>query len=254
MSVLLCQTIDMPGRPCTVRGEHLSTCGDPDSCNGCLPYRAEVGMLCRLCDERYKAALATTVRLVEFLASGGQAPNDVNKSRGKPGPRLPIKESKLAADEIWTHLAGVAIAHGSGSGKHYQGWPVGTSVSKGFMPSLELADVVRAINDLAAWVEGEASVTSRVEGAEAAVTFYREVQRQLARFPLEEKPKRVKYLRCRTCQQFAVVDRPPLHFTAARVDECRACGAVHDPVAREFDLKLYRLEVEAAIAEREEAA
>lgn len=207
-------------------------------------------MLCRLCDERFKSALATTVRLVEFLASGGQAPNDVNKSRGKPGPRLPIKESKLAADSIWTHLAGVAIAHASAAGVDEPLWPTGTSLRDGFLPSLELAGVVRATSDLVAWVEGEASVTSRAMGAEAAVVFYREVQRQLARFPLEEKPKRVKYLRCRACQQFAVVDRPPLHVTAARVDECRACGAVHDPNMREFDLRLYRLEVEAAIAER----
>lgn len=254
MSVLLCATIDMPGRPCTVRGEHLSTCDDPDSCTGCLPYRAEVGMLCRLCDERFRAALATTVRLVEFLASGGQAPNDVNKSRGKPGPRLPIKESKLAADEIWTHLAGVAIAHASASGIDEPQWPTGTSLRDGFLPSLELAGVVRATSDLVAWVEGEASVTSRAMSAEAAVVFYREVQKQLARFPLEEKPSRIRYLRCRECREFTVVDRPPLHFLRPRVHECSSCGAEYDPQMKEFDLRLYRLEVEAAIAERQAAA
>lgn len=207
-------------------------------------------MLCRLCDERFRAALATTVRLVEFLASGGQAPNDVNKSRGKPGPRLPIKESQLAADSLWTHLAGVAIAHANGSGVDEPHWPAGTSILDGFLPSLELVDVVRVTGELVGWLQADQSVTSRVAGAEAAVRFYRELQRQLARFPLEEKPSRIRYLRCRECREFAVVDRPPLRVLDVRVDECRACGAVHDPLAREFDLKLYRLEVEAAIAER----
>lgn len=253
MSVLLCATIDMPGRACTLRGEHLSTCDDPDTCTGCLPYRAEVGMLCRLCDEKFHAALDITVRLVEFLASGGQAPNDVNKSRGRPGPRLPIKESQLAADSIWTHLAGVAIAHASGSGEQEPDWPAGTSILDGFLPSLELDEVVRATADLIAWVEADASITSRALGAEAAVRFYRQVQQQLHRFPLEEKPKRVPYLRCRECRQFTVVDRPPLHFLGVRVHECSNCGAQYDPAMKEFDLRLYRLEVEAAIAERSAA-
>lgn len=207
-------------------------------------------MLCRLCDERFRAALETTVRLVEFLASGGQAPNDVNKSRGKPGPRLPIKESQLAADSIWTHLAGVAIAHANGSGVDEPSWPAGTSILDGFLPSLELVDVVRVTGELVAWVEGEASLTSRAMGAEAAVRFYREVQRQLARFPLEEKPSRIRYLRCRECREFTVIDRPPLHFLRPRVHECSSCGAEYDPQMKEFDLRLYRLEVEAAIAER----
>lgn len=207
-------------------------------------------MLCRLCDERFRSALDVTVRLVEFLASGGQAPNDVNKSRGRPGPRLPIKESKLAADSIWIELARVAIAHSSGSGKPEPHWPAGTSIFDGFLPSLEVADVVRATTALVEEVAFEASLTSRLLGAEAAIRFSREVQKQLHRFPLEEKPKRVSYLRCRECQQFTVVDRPPLHFLGVRVHECSNCGAQYDPAMKEFDLRLYRLEVEAAIAER----
>jgi len=253
MSVLLCVTVDMPGRACSVRGEHLSTCDDSETCTGCLPYRAEVGMLCRLCDQRFRAALDTLPRLVQFLLSGGAPPVDVNKSRGKPGPRLPIAEAKLAADSLWIHLAGVAIAHSIGSRTEEPAWPSGTSVIDGFLPSLDTAGAVKATTELVDGLSADPSVTARRHGAEAAVRLFREVQRQLARFPLEEKPKRVPYLRCRDCGQFAVVDRPPLHFTAARVDECRACGAVHDPNMREFDLRLYRLEVEAAIAERSAA-
>lgn len=82
--------------------------------------------------------------------------------------------------------------------------------------------------------------------------FYRETQRQLARFPLEEKPKRVPYLRCRSCRVFAVIDMPPLQVLGPRVHECSACGATHDPNMREFDLAVYREEVQEALGGRAE--
>ena len=276
--VMLCASVDMPGRPCTMFGEHLDGCdwaplegeaarrgvevslvlseryaaGLPSvrPCKGCLPYKAEVGMLCRLCDERWKAALSTATRLVSFLLSGGSPPADVNKARGKPGPRLPIKEATIAADELWMELAGVAIVHASEARMSEPWWPAGTSVRDGFMPSLPLSDAVDAMRDLVTWVEADSTVTARQGGAEAAIGFYREVQRQLARFPLEEKPRRVPYLRCRECRQFAVIDHPPLHFMDVRVHQCGVCGAMYDPMAKEFDLAVYRQEIEAAIAER----
>lgn len=250
MSVMICVSIDMPGRPCLVRGEHLSTCADVDTCSGCLPYRAEVGMLCRLCDEKYREALKVLPSLVRFLVSGGAPPADVNRSRSKPGPRLPIAQAKLAADSLWVELAGVAIAHAAGSRSSEPDWPAGTSILDGFLPSLSVDGAVQATTDLVAHLEADPSVTSRQRGAEAAVGMFREVQRQLARFPLEEKPKRVPYLRCRECQQFTVIDRPPLHFLGVRAHECSNCGAQYDPTMKEFDLRLYRLEVEAAITER----
>jgi len=207
-------------------------------------------MLCRLCDDRWKAALSTVTQLTHFLLSGGSRPADVNKTRGRVGPRLPINEATLAADSLWTTLAGVAIAHASGARTSEPWWPAGTSILDGFLPSLTVEEAVEAMRDLVSWVEADPSVTSRVGGAEEAIRFYRETQRQLARFPLEEKPKRVRYLRCRECRAFAVVDHPPLHFLDVRVHECGVCGAQYDPQMREFDLRLYRLEIEAAIAER----
>lgn len=276
--MLICATNNMRGRPCVMRGVHLEGCPwsavedeaarrgvsaslvvserfvngvtVPTACDGCLPYKADTGMLCRSCDEKYTAALDVTVELVAFLISGGQRPADVNRSRGKPGPRLPIKDAKLAADSLWTHLAGVAIAHSMGSGKPEPEWPAGTSVLDGFLPSLSVEGAVAAINELVAWVAGDATVTSREGGAEAAVEFYRETQRQLARFPLEEKPKRVPYLRCRSCRVFAVIDMPPLQVLGPRVHECSACGATHDPQAVDFDLAVYRQEVQEALGGR----
>lgn len=275
--MLICVTNSMRGHRCALRGQHLDGCpwvvvedeaarrgiatavvlserfvagvDVPKPCTGCLPYRAEVGMLCRLCDDRFRAALYTVTDLVSFLLSGGQRPVDVNRARGKPVPRLPIKDAKLAADSLWTTLAGVAIAHASGSRVDEPEWPAGTSVLDGFMPSLPLEAAVQATADLVTWVEADQTVTARHGGAEAAVEFYRQVQQQLARFPLEEKPKRVPYLRCRSCGLFAVVDRPPLQVLGVRVHECSACGATHDPQATEFDLAVYRQEVQEALGD-----
>jgi len=211
-------------------------------------------MLCRLCDDRWKAALSTVTQLTHFLLSGGSRPADVNKTRGRAGPRLPIKEATLAADSLWTTLAGVAIAHASGARTSEPWWPAGTSILDGFLPSLTVEEAVEAMRDLVSWVEADPSVTSRVGGAEEAIRFYRETQRQLARFPLEEKPKRVRYLRCRECRAFAVIDHPPLHYVGVRILECEACGETFDPAIKEFELGLLRREIEAEIAAREVAA
>lgn len=191
--MMVCATVGMRGRPCVMRGVHLEGCPwavvedeaarrgvsaslvvserfvagvtVPTECDGCLPYKADKGMLCSLCDAKYRDALDITVDLVAFLISGGHRPADVNRSRGKPGPRLPIKDAKLAADSLWTHLAGVAIAHSMGSGKPEPEWPAGTSVLDGFLPSLSVEGAVAATGELVAWVAGDATVTSREGGA-----------------------------------------------------------------------------------------
>jgi len=177
----------------------------------------------------------------------------VNRSRGKPGPRLPIPSGRLAADQIVTNLSDVIVAHCKAARVPEPEWPKAVSIFDGFMPSATLGESVAAVSYLIAYVEEVEGLTSRVEPAETAVGFTREVQRQLARFPLAEKPQRVPYLRCRECRRFAVLDMPPLYYLDARVHECRECGAKQDPLMREFDLRLYRMEVEAAMAERDAA-
>jgi hypothetical protein len=199
------------------------------------------------------AALAVTVELVTFLLSGGSAPVDVNRSRGKPGPRLPIPSGRIAADQIVTNLCDVIVAHAKAARVPEPEWPKAVSMFDGFLPSASLDESVSALSYLVWCVESVEGITARVEPAEVAVGFTREVQRQLARFPLEEKPQRIPYLRCRTCKKFSVLDLPPLKYKGARIHECGACGAIHDPAMKEFDLKVYRSEVEAAIAARDAA-
>lgn len=245
--MLICVTNDMPGRKCTVHDEHLSGCLG-GTCSGCLPRKAEHGCLCRNCHEKWVAALTVTVELVTFLLSGGSAPVDVNRQRGRPGPRLPIPSGRLAADQIVTNLCDVVVAHCKAAGVPEPEWPKAVSIFDGFLPSASLFESVAAVTYLIRYVESVEGLTARVQPAEVAVGFTRVVQRQLARFPLAEQAARVPYLRCRECRKFAVLDMPPLYFLDARVHECRECGAKQDPLMREFDLRLYRTEVEAAMA------
>ena len=249
---LICVTSEMPGRKCTVHGEHLSGCLG-GTCSGCLPRKAEHGCLCRNCHEKWVAALTVTVELVTFLLSGGSAPVDVNRSRGKPGPRLPIPSGRIAADQIVTNLCDVIVAHAKAARVPEPVWPRAVSMFDGFLPSASLDESVSALSYLVWCVESVEGITSRVEPAEVAevaVGFTRVVQRQLARFPLAESASKVPFLRCRSCQKFAVVDVPPLYKLDDRMHSCQNCGAVYDVQMAEFDRAVYRDEVERALEGR----
>ena len=249
---LICVTSEMPGRACTVYGQHLSGCLG-GTCSGCLPRKAEHGCLCRNCHEKWEAALQVTVELVTFLLAGGSAPVDVNRSRGKPGPRLPIPSGRMAADQIVTNVCDVIVAHSKSAGVDEADWPQAVSIFDGFLPSASLAESVAAVEYLIRYVEGVEGLTSRVQPAGVAVGFTREVQRQLARFPLSESARKQPYLRCPICRQFKVMDVPPLYFMDDRLLKCDQCAHVYDPAMREWDLKVYRMEVEAAMAARDAA-
>jgi len=97
-------------------------------------------------------------------------------------------------------------------------------------------------------------LTFRVQPAEVAVGFTREVQSQLARFPLAESASKQPYLKCPICRQFKIMDVPPLFFMDVRLLKCDQCAHVYDPSMKEWDLRVYRSKVEAAMAGREEAA
>ena len=242
--MLLCITQSMPGRPCMIRGHHLSACSS-DDCRGCLPRPAETGILCRSCWERFEAALGKAVDLVTHLRSIERGPVSADGVRTSTVITPTFPPSWQAADRLWVALARVAIAHAKDTRSEEPEWSQLTSIWAGFSYAATIDDVARTTRELVSWVDaGPQSVVSRTEGAMAAVDFFREVQRSLAMFPMDEKSARIRYLRCRFCLNFAVVDRPPLHYLEPRVDVCESCGELSDPQMREWDLKLYRLEVE----------
>lgn len=277
MSVLVCITNDTLGRGCTIRSEHLTSCVwgqlvdeaehtgkdlhdlvlqqgavfgvEVRECRGCLPRPAETGLLCRSCWEKFEAALTVAVDVITHLRSVERGPSDATKVRSAPGSRVILPASWAEADSLWMALAGVAIAHAKGAHVDEPDWAPWTSIWHGFSQTATLDEVAAAVRNLIDWVQaGPQSIVSRAGGAEAAVRFYRTLQRAQHSFPMDEKPTPIRYLRCRRCEQFAVVDRPPLHYLEPRIDVCENCGFEADPQMREWDLKLYRVELEAAIA------
>lgn len=270
--ILLCITNEIPGRGCTIREEHLSTCDGTNrhgsECTGCLPRPAETGLLCRSCWERFEAALGKSVDLITHLRSIEKGPASLVPTHSAPGSRVILPGSWMEGDALWALLAGVAIAHAADTRSPEPPWPSFTSQQStdlsgfapldGFSPTATLDQIASATRELVVWLSADPrNIVSRTGGAEAAVDFFREVQRALAMFPLDEPSTRIRYLRCRGCGLFAVVDRPPLHYLEPRVDVCESCGVLSDPQMREFDLRLYRLEVEEMLrlaAESESAA
>ncbi len=272
---LLCISNSMDGvRSCTVRGHHLSACawGQAQAlleagealfsptvreCVGCLPRPAETGMLCRSCNEKFTAALDIGVDLITHLRSveRGPSPEDGVRTATVNAPTYP--ESWQEADQLWMYLAGVAIAHASDKRIDEPVWPTWASVIDGFGSQATMTQVMSASRDLVDWVAAApVDVVSRTMGAMSAVYFYRAVQRALARFPLEEKSRPVKYIRCRTCQQHTLRWMPPLDFEEPVVIQCSnlTCGALWDPAMLEWDMKVLRESIEAEMKAKEAVA
>lgn len=276
-----CVTNTMPGRSCVIRGEHLTSClfgqvdeeakrrgvsilevatvrveaGLPiptDVCKGCLPYPAEHGMLCQSCWKKLEAALGKSVDMITHLRSVERGPLSVDGVRTRlTGSKVIIPESWQRADELWLRLSEVAIGYSVDARGPEPVWPACADMLDGFSATATIDEVVVAVRDLVEWVEeSSARVVVRRRGAEAAVKYIRRFQHSLRSFPLTEDPSPIKYLRCRRCGQFSVEDHPPLHYLDPRTDVCSMCGHRTDPQMREWDLRLYREEIEAAIADQ----
>lgn len=246
---LLCITNSIPGRACTIRGYHLTTCDgtrNGHECRGCLPRPAETGILCRSCWERFEAALSTAVDLITHLRSVEKGPVSIDGVRTSTVVAPTFPASWQAADRLWVALAKIAIVDAKDTrGEEPEWWPY-TSIWSGFSYAATLDEVALAVRELVAWVNvSPESVVARMAGAEAAVEFFREVQRSLAMFPLAEDTKPLRPIRCRECQQFTLWRRPPLVYLDEVVVQCQnpACQAFYDPQMAQFDMRLLAEEV-----------
>lgn len=256
-----CVTFTMLGRKCLIRGEHLTACQD-DACRGCLPYPADHGMLCSSCWARFCAAVGEAIDLITHLRSVERGPQSVDGVRaGKPGSKVIIPESWQRADELWLRLSEVAIGYSIDTGTPEPEWPAWVNQRgivdplPGFSATANIDQVAIAVRDLVEWVESAADeIVRRRRGSEAAVKFSRRLQAALRSFPRTEDPSPLRYLRCRKCQSFAVEDHPPLHYLDPRKDVCGMCGHEVDPQMREWDLGLYRDEIQASIQANLESA
>lgn len=250
MSVMLCISHSMPGRPCTIRGHHLSTCEWVASqtgreCSGCLPRPAETGMLCRSCYTKFEAALEKSADLITHLRSIERGSQSIDGVRSLTVVQPTIPQSWQEADNLWMNLWGVAVAYAMEKGIPQPERRYWTGPTIGFSFSATLDQVAVAVSELAAWIQASpADVVSRVTGAMVAVDYFRAMQRALAMFEMEERPEEVKHIKCRTCQQKRLMYMPPLEYLDAIAIQCTNCNAWHDPQMIAFDMKVLAQEIE----------
>lgn len=254
---LLCITNDLDDlRSCTVRGEHLTVCSD-DTCTGCLPRPAEKGLLCYSCAAKLDDALGLTVDLVSHCRSIESGPRDSTGVRTAPGSRVILPVSWIQADNLYRQLAAVAVAFSVDWHVDEPEWDVTASHHAGFHPEAPIEAVWFVTEILVGYVQGAVErLRTKQHGAGEAVRFVREVQRALHAFPLEEKPRAVRHIRCRTCQHESLRWQPPLEHLDPIVIKCAnpGCGALWDPQMVDFDIRMLREEIEAEILGKGKAA
>lgn len=105
--MLLCITNSMDDwRSCTIREAHTVRCEHPDTCTGCLPRLASVGLLCYPCWDRLEHAFAEwTPERRNLLASIDRAvQRDTGGRTSGPEGYVPIAGTALAVDEVESYL------------------------------------------------------------------------------------------------------------------------------------------------------
>ncbi len=177
--------------------------------------------------------------LITHLRSVEKGPVSIDGVRTSTVVTPTFPGSWQAADRLWVGLCNVAIVHAIDTRGEEPLWPSFTSESIGFSMTASIDQVAAAVRELVEWVSvSPESIVARTAGAEAAVEFYRETQRALAMFPVEEKMQKLRPIRCRECQQFTLWKHPPLHYLDDIVVQCAnpACQALYDPDMARFDM------------------
>ena len=77
---------------CRIRGRHLPTCEDIETCQGCLPRVAETGNACDWCVGRAAAQLETVIDTLPAARdiAQRQTSRGGGSGAGKPGSSLPL--------------------------------------------------------------------------------------------------------------------------------------------------------------------
>lgn len=191
---LLCVTNSMRNvRSCMVRGEHASVCdgwrGDKE-CKGCLPRKAQHGLLCMACWERVVDTMSAWPSFAETIE--GLDRLVVHESAGvrsKAAGSIPIPQTWLDVDE-----------------------------AESFLHTYKQAG-----RNLDYWVSSE-------HGAMDAINFCISAERAFRTHPLEEKPHPLVAVRCSECERVSLVWEPTRHLGDEVQVVCKnkACGHVMD--------------------------
>jgi hypothetical protein len=245
---LLCITNEVDGlRSCTIRGEHLTSCQN-DACTGCLPRPAEHGLLCYSCAAKFDEALALSVDLISHCRSIESGPRDTSGVRTAPGSRVILPASWMQADTLYRQLAAVAVAYSVDWGVEEPEWDITASHHNGFHPEAPIEAVWWVTDLLVRYVTTAVDqLRTKHHGAEQAVRYVDAVQTALHAFPLEQKPRRIRHVRCRVCGHESLRWKPPLEHLDPIVIQCSnlACGALWDPQMVDYDIRQLREQIEA---------
>lgn len=160
-------------------------------CTGCLPQKAEHGMLCWSCWEKVRDALGIALDMITHLRSVERAQQVDNAGiRTSGGWVIPVPATWRAADEMIMLL-----------GHPAPGFPPDANVFEVDAITERYLDAL----DVEGWV-------SRPAGAGDAVRFYLAMQHAMAQHPMAEYEHRVRNVRCYKCRQLTLVWKPPLMF------------------------------------------
>ena len=228
---------------CVVRGQHLAecdgwawsadSCGEPVEveCRGCLPRRAEQGLLCAGCWGRLQSVVRTLPSLVEHLFDMGvpalRCPLGKTGGGGRSaaGSSSLYSDALVAADDLHAVLATyaqeVAVEHPMagtlpvGLCRWSEGLPVAGPA--------DWADVADGVADPVVLGPREPEDTRRlvdwlsphlewVAGRGWAVDMLGDLAplaaRARARWPMEEPERRITDVRCPSCGALSLVVRP----------------------------------------------
>lgn len=238
---LVCITNDLPGiRPCRVKGEHLDSCPNTDTCTGCLPRPATNGMLCASCWLRLIDTLDNIVDQMTHMRSletGGGNTDNAGVRSAVVG-YWPLAPGPVAADELLVDLVFTVLAYCHDTGRAMPTQLDGVRIN-GFKPGAtieQVADETQGLVDYLAGHEGE--LVARHTGAEWAVRLARSYQTKQTHHPLHESDHRVPFIRCRACQRIRLTWTPPSFFEDEVRIVCEHCGNVETQEMIEFDIHL----------------
>jgi len=232
----VCVTNTLPDLPaCTIPGSHRVTCDgfarkwDVDTnqvvvttrpCKGCAPRPAVAGYLCESCLTKLDAALDNVHELVAFMwQDNSNGVRDANEGGGRTGvtPNWTLNESRVMV--AWV-IASMRNAAAVLDGRD--------DIDLTYLDGPRLADpgqVDGTIPGLRLRLHvGRDDLISTPYGAEAAVRMTKTIQRAYAKFPLQERQRRIAGVRCPACSRSALVWSPPLYFRGDVVITCTNCG------------------------------
>ena len=230
---------------CSVRGEHLGGCdgtapgrdGGVVECRGCLPRRAEHGVLCARCWGRLQSAVRTLPSLIEHLravaapAVSSPAGRTGSGRARRPGGGMLYPAALVEADELhavlaaWCEEVAAERPGASAPPRRATRW---TASAAGDREPLGPAGP-GSTRVLARWLDAHLEwAAGRPWAGDMLTDLAGGARAQLRRIREEVPVRRAEGVRCTRCHSLSVVVVPPAAGGGRALVRCTlpACGAV----------------------------